>query len=175
MYLFLPQLFSGRHGELATPTFIDADPNAFIYIVNYLRAVKNGTPPTSQAEVGVPQHMLTAVLATARQFKLGELESLLNPPPVAPPLTWDDVVYGMLPISSYRAEHPGEGNHLVQKGYVRFGDPCVIDGHLKQLMVLSPAEADKPLVCKKCRQHFTIRTNTSQSCMRKSGTDFHVV
>lgn len=67
------QLFSGRHGEPPSPTFIDADPVVFRAVLDFLRAAKNCVPPPDVSEQMVP-----SVLATARSFGLTRLVDSLR-------------------------------------------------------------------------------------------------
>jgi len=68
-----PQLFSGRHGALPTPVFIDADPQAFRFVLDFLRAVKNkGALPR------VPEALASSVLVTAQSFGLTDLEEMMT-------------------------------------------------------------------------------------------------
>ena len=70
------QLFSGRHGDVPSPAFIDADPNAFLFVLDFLRAKKDRVPPPT-----VPEAMIPSIVTIAKRFGLTELERLARPAP----------------------------------------------------------------------------------------------
>jgi hypothetical protein len=56
-----------------TPAFIDADPRAFRFVLDFLRAQKDRVPPPT-----VPEAMVPCVIATAKRFgvtALGEMST----------------------------------------------------------------------------------------------------
>jgi uncharacterized protein YjbI with pentapeptide repeats len=62
------------------PVFIDADPQAFRFVLDFLRAVKDKVAPPC-----VPEALASLVLVTARRFRLTDLEEMVKRA-AAPPL-----------------------------------------------------------------------------------------
>ena len=80
----LEVVFSERHGRLGAsgPIVIDRNPKHFCYVLDYLRAVANGQPPTPLRNV--PSSVLDGVHAEAKYFGIDALAELANPPAPKP-------------------------------------------------------------------------------------------
>jgi uncharacterized protein YjbI with pentapeptide repeats len=55
------------------PVFIDADPQAFRFVLDFLRAVKDKVAPPC-----APEALASSVLVTARRFRLTDLEEMVK-------------------------------------------------------------------------------------------------
>jgi len=77
----LEALFSGRHGNVPTPAFLDVNPRLFAIVLEYLRLVKHGVAPIGLADLGVDEDddkgVIQPLLFQARHFELKGLEALL--------------------------------------------------------------------------------------------------
>lgn len=74
----LDVLFSDRHGELASPVFIDRNPKMFEYVLEFLRSVKVGAPVEQITDLGVDSSDYPALLREARFFGLVGLAKLVG-------------------------------------------------------------------------------------------------
>lgn len=77
----LEVVFSERHGRLGAsgPIVIDRNPKHFCYVLDYLRAVANGQPPTPLRNIA--RDILDGVHAEAKYFGIDGLVELAQPAP----------------------------------------------------------------------------------------------